>query len=111
MNFVVPGVAPKATESVYQAMKTRLEGKRKVSLSERRVRSLEYVLDGENCVALVGEEDPRGRGLVTAIFFDTIRPGYLVCTPLRGIVKASPILISESDVRSVVDFGADKGNI
>lgn len=105
MSLTVPGVAPKEAEVVYEAMKARLTQKRKIiALSDRRIRTLQYLDEGQICTAVVGEAEQQGRGVVLAIFFDKATSAYLICTTTRGVVKASPISASEAAVQSVIDF-------
>jgi hypothetical protein len=105
MRFIFPGVAPENAEIVYKALRVRLTQKRKIiALSDRRIRSLLYFDKGQTCTAVVGEAEQQGRGCVVAIFFDKATSAYLVCTTTRGVVKASPIFVSEVDVQSVNDF-------
>lgn len=105
MSLTVPGVPPENAEGVYEALKGRLTQKRKIiALSDRRIRSLEYLDEGQTCTATVGEAEQQGRGVVVAIFFDKATSVYLVCTTTRGVVKASPISVSEAAIASVIDF-------
>jgi hypothetical protein len=53
---------------------------------------------------VVGEEESDGSGIVVAILFDRTRSLYLVCTPYRGVISGSPILVGEHEVRAVSDF-------
>lgn len=105
MSITVPGVAPKEAEVVYESLKARLTQKRKfIALSDRRIRSISYLIDGQAWSAVVGEGEQQGRGVVVAIFFDKATSAYLLCTTTRGVVKASPISVDEAAVQSVIEF-------
>lgn len=107
MKFFIPGAASDVErERVYEAVKMHLAQELGASLSNRRIRSLQYVHNGKNYSAVVGENDSGGLGVVTAILLDIIRSLYLVCTPYRGVISGSPILVGEHDVQAVADFGA-----
>jgi hypothetical protein len=108
MKFFVPAAASDIErERVYESVKARMAQEMGANFSPRRIRSLQYVHNGKNYSATVGEEESGGLGLVITILFDTTRSLYLVCTPYRGIISGSPILVGEHDVRAVVDFEND----
>lgn len=107
MEFFIPGASsPEQRDSVYEAVKKHLTQKLGAELSARKIQALHYVHDGENYQAIVGQEESGSEGIVVAILFDKIRSLYLVCTPYRGVVSGSPILVGAHDVRAVVDFDA-----
>jgi len=106
MDLYIPDIAPGVEcERVYAALKTHLTRKFRYELSTRRIQSLQYVQDEEALTAAVGLEEPSGRGTVLAIFFDTTRSLYLVCTQYRGAGKHTPITVAERVVKNVLDFG------
>lgn len=70
------------------------------SVTDRRVYSVDYLHDGDEVSATVGELEPRvGEPVVAILETDQC---WLVCTPTRGVVRGSPILIG-LPIR-VVDF-------
>lgn len=105
MKFFLPA-APTAIEAErnYGAIKAHLAQELGADVSPRRVRSLQYVHNGKNYTSVVGEEERDGSGIVVAILFDVTRSLYLVCTPYRGVISGSPILVGEHDVQAVIDF-------
>jgi hypothetical protein len=76
------------------------------NFSTRQVRALHYTRNGKIFDAVVGQEESGRLGIVVAILFDKSRSLYLVCTPYRGAIGGSPILVGEHDVRTVLDFDA-----
>jgi hypothetical protein len=105
MKFFIPAAASEVeAEGVYGAVKAHLAQERGANVSPRRIRSLQYVHNGKNYSAVVGEEESGGLGIVVTILFDVTRSLYLVCTPHRGVIRGSPILVGEHDVRAVTDF-------
>lgn len=105
MKFFIPSAATELeAERVYGAIKTHLAQELGADLSPRRVCSLKYVHNGKNYSSVVGEEESDGLGVVIAILFDVTRSLYLVCTPNRGVISGSPVLVGEHDVLAVSDF-------
>ena len=74
------------------------------ALDDRRVFRLDYVHDGQDRFAQVGEPWNGNGELVIAIFKRLNYGLYLVCTPNRGVVRGGPILVGEHDVNSSRDF-------
>src|SRR5688572_10267272 len=55
-----------------------------------RIFSIEYVHEGKRWFAEVGQPEPRTGELVIAILNGIT---YLVCTPNRGVIRGTPILV------------------
>lgn len=93
-------------------------------VSDARIAHLEYLHDGREMKATVGEphpyghpasweytpdyvpdySDPRAGEYVVAIF-ECRQPGpFLVCTHNRGVVRGEPILVGAGEVRRVEYF-------
>jgi hypothetical protein len=105
MKFFIPAAATEnEAERVYGAIKAYLAQELGADVSPRRIRSLQYVHNRKNYSSVVGEEESDGSGIVVAILFDQTRSLYLVCTPYRGVISGSPILVGEHEVRTVSDF-------
>lgn len=103
-SFIPYAASDVERERVYEAVKVHLAQEHGASFSDRRIRSLQYVHNGKNYSAVVGEDESGGLGVVIAILLDTTRSLYLVCTPYRGVISGSPILVGEPDVQAVADF-------
>lgn len=73
-------------------------------MSRRGVSVPSSTSNRKNYSSVVGEEESDGSGIVVAILFDQTRSLYLVCTPYRGVISGSPILVGEHEVRAVSDF-------
>lgn len=105
MKFFLPGATSEAEiERVYVEIKNHMARELDADISPRRIQSLEYFHNGKSHSDVVGKEESGGLGIVVAIFFDTSRSLYLVCTPDRGVIGGFPILVGEHDVRAFVDF-------
>jgi hypothetical protein len=105
MKFFIPATATEhEAERVYGAVKAHLAQELGADVSPRRIRSLQYAHNGKNYSSVVGEEESGGLGVVVAILFDVSRSLYLVCTPYRGVISGSPVLVGEHDVLAVRDF-------
>ncbi len=74
---------------------------RRINRSQGRIARLDYVHDGNAGVVEVGQSEPRiGETVVAILDSDP----YLVCTPNRGVLRGTPILIGRSEVLQVVHF-------
>jgi hypothetical protein len=120
-EFFIPYVDSAAkAEEYWSATKTFMEnehGWRRVT--DRRIFRLEYIHNGKNEVAQVGEprryghpptweykqdfSDPKAGEWVVVILENEGGP-FLVCTHNRGFVRGEPILVGIDEVYKVVYF-------
>ena len=99
-DFFVPGVWWDV-EGFYKDVRERLTVSHNIPLSDKRIYSVEYTIDGKSIVQNVGEKSPTYHEPVWVIFqcADT----FYVCTEHGGINAGSkPQIIS--DVQKVVYF-------
>lgn len=105
MEFFIPAVNSTCErDRVYEAIKRHLTDELGADFAARRIRTLHYTHNRKDYTAVVGQEESGGEGIVVAILFDQKRSLYLVCTPYRGVIKGSPIMVGEHDVKAAVDF-------
>ena len=71
-------------------------------LDERQVRSLRYDQNRSGYQAVVGRTHALNGERVLAIFYERRRDLYHVCTPSRGAVGGTPILVGGWSVAEVV---------
>ena len=103
-KFFVPGA--KGDQEAEQIRDGAIAGLRAQGLAPipaSRVFRLAYVHDGKNYLAEVGKQDP-SEGIIVLIFEGQGRELYFVCTPNRGVLRGSPILVGHSNVTRVEEF-------
>lgn len=105
MEFFIPFSKDKQQEQKsYAGIKKFVSEQMGAKLSERRVFSLQYTHKGRQRRAEVGKDDLLQREPVIAILYDTSRGLYYVCTPNRGVLRGTPILVGKNEVESAVNF-------
>lgn len=105
MQFFIPAAnSVEERDRVYEAVKKHLTNEVGAKFSSRQIYSLNYVHNGKTYKAVVGQEESGDLGMVIAILFDQSRSLYLVCTPYRGVISCSPILVGAHDVQAIIDF-------
>jgi|GEM_PF-442149 len=106
-RFFVPGARDREqAERVWQSTREfmRRQGFR---TSDRRIYSIQYVHNGEDCFDKVGEKDRYGTETILVMLeTDSV---YLCCTANRGVRRGEPILTGKGDDTFVTDFDPDDG--
>lgn len=91
-DFFVPAASsPEQSALVWQSIKQFAAETLGWQPTDRRVYSVRYRHNGKNFHSIVGEPHEVTRELVCAIL-ETAHC-WLICTPNRGVVRGSPILI------------------
>ncbi len=102
MKFFVPHVKDKKQEEiVYEGIKRFAKENLAWEITSRRIFSIQYNHEGKEYYAEVGKEEQVVHEKVIAILESNT---YLICTPNRGIVRGTPILVGKKEAFSVVDF-------
>ena len=105
MKFFIPNTESSQQEEViYQSLKKSIRRNKDAKLSDRKVHSLCFRHDGRDRLAVVGEIDPIKSELILAIIFEPSRDVYHVCTPNRGLLAGSTILVGGDEVYKFEDF-------
>ena len=104
MKFFVPFTKDDAqAEEVYGAIRKFNTEQTLGPITSRRIHSICFYHNGNNLTATVGETfEPTGEP-VAAILEGPI---YYVCTPNRGFMRGSPILVGREEIRTITDFDA-----
>ena len=75
--------------------------------TDRRIYSMQYTHNGEDCLDKVAEKDRYGAETILVMLeTDSV---YLCCTAKRGIFRDEPILMGKGDDTFVTDFDPDGG--
>lgn len=103
-KFFVPGTkGNQEAEHLRDGVIAGLRDQGLAPIPTSRVFRLAYVHDGKNYLAEVGKQDP-SEGIIVLIFEGEGRGLYFVCTPDRGVLRGSPILVGHGDVTRVEEF-------
>ncbi|MEV7134884.1 hypothetical protein AB0N24_18560 [Arthrobacter sp. NPDC093128] len=104
--FFIPGsLDEEAAEIIYGGAAKNLHGE---AVPAARIQRLDYPHEGRTLRAEVGQPEPRGEGIVMAIYGpSSLRNLYYVVTLNRGMFAADPIMIGCDDVERVYEFLAD----
>lgn len=90
MKFFVPNAAsPEQAEEVWQSVHAFAVETMERPVSDRRIYEIHYRHNGDDLVATVGEPEPLTKEPVIVILESN---PFLICTPLRGVVRELPIL-------------------
>lgn len=102
MKFFVPEAStPEQAEEVWNATR-RFAGETMArEIGTQRIFRLRYVHNAKSLTAEVGQPEPL-TGEPVLVILDS-NP-YLVCTPNRGVVRGTPVLVGRQAVRDVVEF-------
>ena len=104
MKFVIPASEDEtAAEHLYGAIKKFAVLQTRLRLTERRVFSIDYYIDGVRHFAEVGKTNPVVGEQVFAIL-ETETRSYLVCSPNRCVYRNDPMLVESRLIRRVVYF-------
>lgn len=102
MRFFVPKAKDDTqAQAVWEATKKFAEENLRCQVSERRIFSIAYHHHGKDYYVEVGKPDPRNGELVIAILESN---PYLICTPNRGVLRGTPILVGQDKVERILDF-------
>jgi hypothetical protein len=104
MRFYIPGITD-AVEALnsYEAARNHCEKEMNWITEKSRIYSLRYRHNGHEYLAQVGAED-NTEGLVICIFETS--EAFLICTPDRGFIRGSPLVVGISEVSDLEDFEA-----
>src|SRR6187402_1808645 len=104
MKFVIPAADDAdAAEHLYGAIKKFAVLQTRLRLTERRVFSIDYWIDGVRHIAEVGKTSQAMGEQVFAIL-ETEIGSYLVCSPTRCVYQNEPMHVEGRLVRRVVYF-------
>ena len=99
MKFFLPDIdEPQMAEEAYAKIRTEVAKFAKAPLARPRYFRLDYSRNEERLTAQVGHFEPLEGQKVLAIFKETERDVFYVCTPNRGATSGSPILVGERDL-------------
>lgn len=102
MKFFIPEANDaQETEAVYASIKAFTQQTTGWSSSDRRIQRIDYLHDRKPYFAEVGRIEKRTNGMCFVIL-DSVT--YLVCTPLRGVVRGLPILVGKDQVTAITYF-------
>ncbi len=102
MQFYIPNVTdPRKAEEIYQATRKFAAETTGWRIEQRRIRSIKFRDHGKMVVATVGKLEPMEGALVIAILESTT---YLICTPNRGVLRGSPMMVGKDEVTDFEDF-------
>ena len=102
MKFFVPGAeSQEQAEKIYAGIKDSVRKSTGYSIATRRIFRIEYRHGGITQEAEVGKPSSANGEEVMAIFQSDL---YLVCTPTRGVISGSPLLVEQNEVLQAVDF-------
>lgn len=105
MKFFIPKITDdKTAEQFLDGIIKYAEETTGRKVKPRRIYSIRYDYHGKTYMATVGEV-LEGEGLVTAILESD--QTYLVCTPERGVLRGSPILVGRNTAIKVTDFSPE----
>ena len=99
--FFVPGAEddPDLAERIWLTTKLFAQEQTGWEVSDRRVFRVEFVHNGQELAAEVGQTEPLEGEQCIAILESN---SFLVCTPNRGVDRGFPILVGDPD--EIVDF-------
>jgi len=101
-KFFIPKAKDDAqAQEVWKCVKKFAEETLDWDISDRRIFSIAYQKHGKDYCVEVGKPDPRNGELVVVILESMT---YLVCTPNRGVLRGTPLLIAESELTDITDF-------
>jgi len=103
MKFFIPDEDnSEKAEMLYQATKKFAQEGMGWPISDRRIRSIKFRDERRrDVVETVGEREPIEGEIVIAILESTT---YLVCTPNRGVLRGTPIMVGKCEVYASEDF-------
>lgn len=101
--FLIPGAPDaEAAEIIYAGAAKNLHGE---AVPAARIQRLDYTHKGRTLSAEVGQPEPRGEGIVMAIYGpSSLRNLYYVVTLNRGMYGADPIMVGSDEVNGVYEF-------
>ena len=104
MKFVIPASDDDSqAEFLYDSIRKFAVLQTRSLLSERRVFSIEYMMDGQRYWAEVGKFNP-GVGEQVFAILETDSSSYLVCSPNRCVYRNDPMHVESRQIRRVVYF-------
>ena len=104
MKFVIPASDDESqAETLYDSIRQFAMLQTRLLLSERRVFSIEYMIDGLRHWAEVGKVNP-GVGEEVFAILETNSSSYLVCSPNRCVYRNEPMHVESRQIRRVVYF-------
>ena len=104
MKFVSPASDDDGqAELLYDSIRKFAVLQTRSLLSERRVFSIEYMMDGQRFWAEVGKFNP-GVGEQVFAILETNSSSYLVCSPNRCVYRNDPMHVESRQIRRVVYF-------
>jgi hypothetical protein len=111
MKFFIPAADDEAQAArVYDATRQFMLAQMTDQLSNRRIYRIQGVHNGKPFHAKVGEAfEPLVGEVVVAIFLDSLRDCYLVCTLNRGVARGMPYLVGSNEAHIVEDFEDEGG--
>lgn len=102
MRFFVPNASDgQQAQQLYEGARRFCEAQMQWQTTQRKIYSIRYRHDGVEYLAQVGSLD-YSEGLVVCIF-ETAQ-AFLVCTPERGVLRGSPIIVGCPDCSDVEEF-------
>ncbi|WP_404593565.1 hypothetical protein [Paenarthrobacter histidinolovorans] len=104
--FFIPGAPDQeAAEIIYEGAAKNLHGE---TVPAARIQRLDYTHERRTLRAEVGQPEPRGEGIVMAIYGpSSLRNLYYVVTLNRGMYAADPIMVGLDEVNRVHAFLAE----
>jgi hypothetical protein len=101
--FFIPGAPDEeVAEIIYAGASKNLHGE---TVPAARIQRLDYTLEGRTLRAEVGQPEPRGEGIVMAIYGPSSRANlYYVVTLNRGMYAPDPIMVGFNEVNRVYAF-------
>jgi hypothetical protein len=104
MKFVIPAAEDESgAEHLYDSIKKFAVLQTRLRLTERRVFSIEYFVDGIRYFAEVGKTHAELGEQVFAILEAESR-SYLLCSPNRCVYRNEPMLVESRSIRRVTYF-------
>jgi hypothetical protein len=102
MRFSFPGAkSPEEAEELYEATKKHAVKTMGWGIREKRIRSITFRVQGKALSAVVGRTPSVNSEVVCAILDSN---AYLVCTPNRGYLRGTPMIIGKDEVYGVELF-------
>jgi hypothetical protein len=102
MKFYIPYTKnSKEAEDIFESVKKFAVQQMGWTVSDRRIKSIQYNHDGKDFIAEIGKKEDRTGEEVLVILESTT---YLVCTPNRGVLRGEPILVGKNEIYRVEDF-------
>ena len=106
MKFFIPHAkdkkqAEKVLQGIIKFAKENFKGSAWRDITNRRIFSLSYTHEGKKYHSEVGKLDDRVNEEVIAILESYT---YFVCTPNRGVIRGTPVLVGKEEAKEIIDF-------